>query len=62
MEILQANAVRSERDRIIELERRVTRQRDDANSEISVTTTICLRGDSQSNSIGVARESSVTSF
>ncbi|KAI1152184.1 hypothetical protein F4825DRAFT_462059 [Nemania diffusa] len=57
-----ANAVRSERDRIIELERRVTRQRDDANSEISVTTTICLRGDSQSNSIGVARESSVTSF
>ncbi|KAI0911829.1 hypothetical protein F4823DRAFT_560584 [Ustulina deusta] len=41
-----ADAVRIERERVIELERRVTRQRDDANSEISVTTTIGLGGDS----------------
>ncbi|KAI0553781.1 hypothetical protein F4679DRAFT_436318 [Xylaria curta] len=57
-----ANAVRNERDRIIELERRVTRQRDDANSEISVTTTISPSSDSQPNSIRVARETSVTSL
>ncbi|KAI0863306.1 hypothetical protein F4860DRAFT_502085 [Xylaria cubensis] len=57
-----ANAVRNERDRIIELERRVTRQRDDANSEISVTTTISPSSDSQSNSIEDARETSVTSL
>ncbi|TRX97693.1 hypothetical protein FHL15_001448 [Xylaria flabelliformis] len=57
-----ANAVRNERDRIIELERRVTRQRDDANSEISVTTTISPSSDSQSSSIRAARETSVTSL
>ncbi|KAI0515275.1 hypothetical protein F5B22DRAFT_195394 [Xylaria bambusicola] len=42
-----ADAVRVERERVIELERRVTRQRDDSNSEISVTTTIGLGGDDQ---------------
>ncbi|KAI0486413.1 hypothetical protein F4859DRAFT_511401 [Xylaria cf. heliscus] len=47
-----ANAVRNERDRVIELERRVTRQRDDANSDISVTTTISPSSDS----MRVARE------
>ncbi|KAI2635929.1 hypothetical protein GGS21DRAFT_55421 [Xylaria nigripes] len=37
-----ANAVRNERQRAVELERRTTRQRDDASSELSVTTTIGL--------------------
>ncbi|KAI0442472.1 hypothetical protein F4803DRAFT_562288 [Xylaria telfairii] len=55
-----ANAVRNERDRIIELERRVTRQRDDANSEISVPTTISPSSDSQPSSIRIARECSIT--
>ncbi|KAI1435367.1 hypothetical protein GGR50DRAFT_694229 [Xylaria sp. CBS 124048] len=45
-----ANAVRNERERAIELERRTTRQRDDATSEISVTTTIGLGGDGQPGS------------
>ncbi|KAI0102924.1 hypothetical protein GGR51DRAFT_550194 [Nemania sp. FL0031] len=57
-----ADAVRNDRDRIIELERRITRQRDDTNSEISVTTTICHQGDSQGNSIRAARENSIASF
>ncbi|KAI1190923.1 hypothetical protein F5B17DRAFT_427015 [Nemania serpens] len=57
-----ADAVRNERDRIFELERRVTRQRDDANSELSVTTTIGLSGDSQPDSTRVANETSVTSL
>ncbi|KAI1128375.1 hypothetical protein F5Y10DRAFT_277419 [Nemania abortiva] len=59
-----ADAVRNDRDRVFELERRITRPRDDTGSEISVTTTICPRGggDSQGNSIRVARESSIASF
>ncbi|KAI1310480.1 hypothetical protein F5Y03DRAFT_392416 [Xylaria venustula] len=55
-----AEAVRIERERVIELERRVTRQRDDADSEISVTTTIGLSGDSQRNSIIGSRGDCVT--
>ncbi|KAI3328860.1 hypothetical protein HD806DRAFT_519240 [Xylariaceae sp. AK1471] len=58
-----ANAVRSERERIVELERRVTRQRDDADSEISVTTTIGRCGGSQSSSsVRVMRGSSIMSL
>ncbi|TGJ87176.1 hypothetical protein E0Z10_g1628 [Xylaria hypoxylon] len=57
-----ADAVRIERERTIELERRVTRQRDDSNSEISVSTTIGHSGDCHRNSIRVARENFVTSL
>ncbi|KAF2964219.1 hypothetical protein GQX73_g9347 [Xylaria multiplex] len=57
-----ADAVRIERERTIELERRVTRQRGDSNSEISIGTTIGLGGDSQRNSVRVARENSITSM
>ncbi|KAI0200317.1 hypothetical protein F4808DRAFT_460912 [Astrocystis sublimbata] len=55
-----ADAVRNERDRMYELERRGTRHRDDANSEISLTDTIRLGSDTQSSSPGFARESSMT--
>jgi hypothetical protein len=44
-----ANAVRSERERIIELERRVTRQHNDTDSEISVTVIMGRCADSQSS-------------
>ncbi|KAI0409477.1 hypothetical protein F4802DRAFT_144940 [Xylaria palmicola] len=57
-----AVAARNERDRVIELERRVTRQRDDTHSEISVTTTVDPGSDSQRNSIRVARENSIASI
>ncbi|KAI1356300.1 hypothetical protein F5Y01DRAFT_309713 [Xylaria sp. FL0043] len=57
-----ADAVRIERDRVIELERRVTRQRDDAGSEISLTTTIGHSGDSQRDIIRVGRESCAASL
>ncbi|KAK5624630.1 hypothetical protein RRF57_000346 [Xylaria bambusicola] len=50
-----ADAVRIERERVIELERRVTRQRDDSNSEISITTSIGLGGDDQENSMRSVR-------
>ncbi|KAI1178717.1 hypothetical protein F4777DRAFT_593896 [Nemania sp. FL0916] len=59
----QAAAVRSERDRIIELERRVTHQRDDSTSDtISVTTTCGIGGDSRDTSIRPERASSVASL
>ncbi|KAI1827964.1 hypothetical protein F4861DRAFT_548374 [Xylaria intraflava] len=45
-----ADAVRNERARVVELERRATRQHDDATSEISVTTTIGLGADGQPES------------
>ncbi|KAI0428812.1 hypothetical protein F5Y09DRAFT_332312 [Xylaria sp. FL1042] len=57
----EADAVRIERERVIELERRVTRQCDDADSEISVPTTIDHSGDSRRDSIRVATESCATS-
>lgn len=57
-----ADAVRTERERVIELERRVTRQRDDTNSEISVVTTIGLTGEDRHNSIRDVREVCNTSF
>ncbi|GAW16015.1 hypothetical protein ANO14919_054370 [Xylariales sp. No.14919] len=57
-----ADAVRIERERTIELERRVTHQRGDSNSEISVSTTIGLSGDSQRNSIRVTEENSLTNL
>ncbi|KAI8635433.1 hypothetical protein F5Y19DRAFT_11580 [Xylariaceae sp. FL1651] len=54
-----ANAVRGDRERIIELERRINRQdRDDVGSELSVATTIGRSGGSHSGSIRVLRENS----
>ncbi|GAP83441.1 putative G-protein coupled receptor [Rosellinia necatrix] len=50
-----AEAVRYERDRFFELERRATRQNDDTNSEISIITTASLSG-SRDNSIKALRE------
>ncbi|KAJ2990125.1 hypothetical protein NUW58_g3110 [Xylaria curta] len=55
-----ADAVRNERDRIIELERRITRQRDDANSEISVITMTSHGSNNRPNSIRIERNNSIT--
>lgn len=55
-----ANAVRNERDRNIELERRVTRQRNDTPSEISLPSTTSLTDHCRRDSFRLARENYVT--
>ncbi|KAI1333207.1 hypothetical protein F5Y16DRAFT_407154 [Xylariaceae sp. FL0255] len=62
-----ADAVRTERERVVELERRLNRHGDDdAGSELSATTTVCLpynpHDHNSKNSIRVLREASVTSL
>lgn len=56
-----ADAVRTDRERVDELERRGTRKRDDNSSEISVGSTIGRSGGSQSSSVRVMRDISVAS-